>query len=124
MDTSSGNTVESLKHKYGSFTVPQIHEVKMSLRKDIFFLLLCVDPKTKQEYKYIDVNKSFENLLYKIGGLNTLLFCQPEVVTVLTLLQEAYTEYLNPEFSFKVYRKLILDAGAAVLSIREVDKNA
>lgn len=96
----------------------------MTLRKDIFFLLLCVDSKTKQEYKFIDVNKTFENLLYKIGGLNTLLFCQPEIVTVLSLLQEAYTEYLNPEFNFRVYRKLILDAGAAVLNIKEVDADA
>lgn len=93
----------------------------MLMRKDIFFLLLCVDPKTKQEYKEINVNKTFENIMFKISGLNQLLFCPPELVTILSLLEQAMVEYNNPDFEFRRYRKLILDAGSEVLKIKEVD---
>ena len=109
-----------MKHKYGEFTQNQIVETKESLRKSIFFLLLCVDQKTAHEYGYVDVNKTFEGLLLKIGGLNELLLYQPEIVTIMSLLEAALIEYNNPNFNFKVYRKLILDAGAEVLNIKEV----
>jgi hypothetical protein len=79
-----------------------------------------VDRKTAWEYKDIDVNKSFKNLLLRIGGMNDLFMNPPELVTVLSLLQAAMTEYNNPEFNFKTYRKLILDAGAEVDRLEEV----
>ena len=109
-----------MKHLYGEFTAEQIVQAKKSLRGSIFFLLLCVDQKTASEYENIDVNKSFKGLLLKIGGMNDLLMNPPELVTVLSLLQAAMTEYNNPEFNFKTYRKLILDAGAEVEKIKEV----
>ena len=95
-------------------------QTKKSLRSSIFFLLLCVDRKTAWEYEGIDVNKSVNGLLLKIGGMNGLLMNPPELVTVLSLLQAAMTEYNNPEFNFKTYRKLILDAGAEVDKLGEV----
>ena len=109
-----------MKHLYGEFTKDQIVQAKKSLRGSIFFLLLCVDRKTALEYEGIDVNKSFNGLLLKIGGMNDLLMNPPELVTVLSLLQAAMTEYNNPEFDFKTYRKLILDAGAEVDRLGEV----
>lgn len=109
-----------MKHLYGEFTRDQIVQTKKSLRSSIFFLLLCVDRKTAWEYEDIDINKSFNGLLLRIGGLNDLLMHQPELVTVLSLLQAAMTEYNNPEFNFQTYRKLILDAGAEVDRLKEV----
>lgn len=109
-----------MKHLYGEFTREQIVQAKKSLRSSIFFLLLCVDKNTSSEYKDIDVNKNFEGLLLKIGGMNELLMNQPELVTVLSLLQAAMMEYNNPEFNFRTYRKLILDAGAEVDKLKEV----
>jgi len=109
-----------MKHLYGEFTKEQIVQTKKSLRSSIFFLLLCVDRKTASEYEDIDVNKSFNGLLLRIGGLNELLMNQPELVTVLSLLQAAKIEYNNPEFNFHTYRKLILDAGAEVDKLEEV----
>ena len=109
-----------MKHLYGEFTEEQIVQIKKSLRGSIFFLLLCVDKKTASEYKDIDVNKCFKGLLLKIGGLNTILMNQPELVMVLSLLQAAMIEYNNPKFDFKTYRKLILDAGAEVEKLKEV----
>ena len=56
----------------------------------------------------------------KIGGLNELLMCQPELVNVMSLLQAALREYNNPKFSYKRYRKLILDAGSEIMKLKEV----
>ena len=108
-----------MKHLYGEFTQNQIEQAKKSLRGSIFFLLLCVDRKTAHEYQDVNVNACFNGLLWKIGGLNHLLMCQPELVTVMSLLQAAMIEYNNPEFNFHVYRKLILDAGAEVEKLKE-----
>ena len=109
-----------MNHLYGEFTQNQIAQTKKSLRGSIFFLLLCVDNKTSHEYKDVDVNKNFEGLLLKIAGMNELLMNQPELVTVLSLLQAAMIEYNSPEFNFRTYRKLILDAGAEVDKLKEV----
>lgn len=109
-----------MKHIYGEFTENQISKTKKSLRGSIFFLLLCVDETTCHEYKEIDINKCFKGLLLKMGGLNDLLLNQPELVTSMSLLQAALNEYNNPNFDFKTYRKLILDAGAEVDRMKEV----
>lgn len=109
-----------MQHLYGEFTQNQIAEIKKSLRGSIFFLLLCVDNKTSHEYKEVDVNKCFNGLLLKLGGLNQLLMNQPELVTVMSLLQAAMNEFNNPDFNFQTYRKLILDAGAEVYKLKEV----
>jgi hypothetical protein len=109
-----------MKHLYGEFTQNQIAQTKKSLRGSIFFLLLCVDNKTSHEYKDVDVNKSFQGLLLKLGGMNQLLMNQPELVTVMSLLQAAMSEYNSLEFNFKTYRKLILDAGSEVDKLKEV----
>lgn len=108
-----------MKYMYGDFTANQISETKKSLRGSIFFLLLCVDPKTSNEYKDVDVNKCFDGLLLKMGGMNELLLCPPELVTTMSLLRAAMSEFNSPTYKFKTYRKLILDAGAEVDKIRE-----
>ena len=109
-------------HLYeGEFSENQISQIKKSLRGSIFFLLLCVDPKTSWEYQDVNVNKCFNGLLLKIGGLNELLLKQPEIVTTMSLLQAAFIEYNNPNFNFSTYRKLILDAGAEIDKLREED---
>lgn len=109
-----------MKHLYGEFTQNQISQTKISLRKSIFFLLVCVDEKTSQDCKEVDVNKCFEGLLLKLGGMNKLFMEPPELVTVLSLLQAAMIEYNKPKFNFHTYRKLILDAGAEVDKLKEV----
>ena len=113
-----------MKHLYGEFTQNQIKETKESLRKSIFFLLVCVDKRTSQkiveECGEIDVNNSLKGLLLKLGGMNQLFMEPPELVTVMSLLQAAMIEYNSPDFNFKTYRKLILDAGSEVGKLKEV----
>lgn len=108
-------------YKYGDFSHNQIHETKQSIRKSIFFLLLIVDPKTKNEYENVDVIAAFGNLLHKLGGMNSILLEPPEMVSVISLLEAALIEYSSPEFEWQTYRKLILDAGSEVLKVKEVD---
>lgn len=110
-----------IEHLYGTFSSSQIAQAKQSLRGSIFFLLLCVDPNTCKEYPNVDVLKCFNGLMLKIGGLNSLLQEQPELVNILSLLEAAKNEYTKINFDFSVYRKLILDAGAEVLRLKDGD---
>ena len=110
-----------MKHKYGSFTNEQIALTKNEIRKQIFFLLLCADPKTKDMYSYVNLNEAFNGLLYKLGGLNSILGEPQELVDIISLLEEALIKYNDSEFDFKIYRKLILNAGALTNNIKEVD---
>lgn len=108
-----------MNYKYGEFSSNQISEIKEYIRKRIFFLLLIVDPKTKDEYRNVNVCEAFDCELRKIGGLNSILFEPPELVRVLSLLEAALIEWNNPQFEWQKYRKLILDAGNEVLKIKE-----
>ncbi len=109
-----------MNHLYGEFTQNQIAQTKESLRKSIFFLLVCVDKRTAPTDVEINVNKCFEGLLLKMGGMNKLLMEPPELVTVMSLLQAAMIEYNSSDFNFRTYKKLILDAGAEVEKLKEV----
>ena len=90
------------------------------MRKQIFFLLLIVDPDTKDNYKDVNVEKAFNSLQCKLAGLNEMLFAPPELVRIMSLIEAALLEYHSEDFSYSVYRKLILDAGAETLKIEGV----
>ena len=110
-----------MKHKYGNFTETQILLTKKSIRKQIFFLLLCVDPETKDNYTHVDVCEAFEGLLYKLDGLSSVLGEPQELVDTISLLEEALIKYNEPEFNFRTYRRLILNAGSLINAIGEDD---
>jgi hypothetical protein len=114
--------MDSLKCRYGDFSGLQVSEIKHKMRKQIFFLLVIVDPETAKEYKNVDVNAAIENVLQVYGSLNDLLGYPKEFVEVMVLLNAAHMEYQKgaDEFDWKTYRKLILDAGSAVEKIKEV----
>lgn len=103
--------------KYGSFSKNQIDSTKAYIRKSIFFLLLYVDPHTKDVYPNVDVENAFQSLQLKLNGLNSILLEPPELVIVMSLIESALQEYRNINFDFKTYRKLILDAGSEIMKI-------
>lgn len=112
-------------HKYGEFADMQISEIKQILRKRIFFLLLVAEDEAKtNKTKFPDINLAQANttILWRISGLNELLGSPTELVTVLSLLEEAKNNYIN-NFDYEKYRKLILDAGAEVMNIATTDKS-
>ena len=106
--------------KYGEFSSSQISSTKLQLRKSIFFLLLYVDPETKNSYLNVDVENAFRSLQLRLNGLNSILLEPPELVTVMSLIESALQEYKKPVLNFKIFRKLILDAGSEVMKIKEV----
>ena len=110
-----------MKHKYGNFTETQMCSTKKSIRKQIFFLLLCVDPETKDNYAHVDVSEAIKGLLYKLDGLNSVLGEPQALVDTISLLEEALIKYSEPKFDFRLYRRLILSAGSLIDTMREVD---
>lgn len=113
--------MNTIHYKYGDFTGLQIKEVKKKMRKQIFFLLILVDPNTSGQFRNVDAGSAIEDVLRTYGSLNNLLGYPKEFVDVMVLLNAAYLEYQkgSEEFEWSVYRKNILDAGSAVLSIKE-----
>lgn len=109
-----------VKYKYGKLKPQQIRKTKETIRKQIFFLLLLADPATKGQYPDVDIKRAFDNLMYRINGMNSLLCYPSEIVEVLSILEEARLKLNEPELDFETYRKLVLDAGASVSNIKEV----
>ena len=103
--------------KYGTCSPDQIDSIKSHIRKSIFFLLLYVDPKTKDEYPDIDVAGAFRSLQYRLNGLNSILLEPPEVMETMSLLEAALIEFQSECFDFKRYRKLILDDGSEIMKV-------
>lgn len=114
------NNILTIPTKYGTFSSEQFEAVKISLRKSIFFLLLYVDRATCDSYPNVDINNAFKSLQLKLNGLNSILLEPPELVIVMSLIESALQEFNKPDFDFKVYRKLILDAGSEIMKIHEV----
>ena len=105
-------------HKYGEFADMQISDITKYLRKRIFFLLLYAeDMESKVNFPNVDLKQANTSLLWRISGLNELLGKPKELVTVLSLLEEANNIINDQNFDFAKYRKLILDAGAEVIKI-------
>lgn len=109
-----------IPYKYGSFTGNQIAETKENMRKQIYFLLCIADPNKAEDYDNVDISQAFRNVLRTFGGLNDLLNTPKEFVTVMSLLDAAYLELQSDEYEWRIYRKLLLDAGSEVLKIKEV----
>lgn len=105
-------------HKYGEFSPEQMEEAKVKLRKSIYFLLVCVDEKTRSGCQNVDVNKVFDNIFYRLNGLGSLLSYPVEIVFVMSLLEEARNNYNSVFFEFNKYKKLILDAGSEILELK------
>lgn len=108
-------------YKYGTFEDNQENVTKKYMQKQIYFLLLYVDEKTRERYEGVSVADAFESVLTWFGGLNELLKYPPELVRVCSLLEAARQEYCNPDFKYAKYRKLVLDAGAEVMKIKGVE---
>ena len=74
-------------------------------------------PYKQDNYEYLD--KYFESVLQRLIGFNRISGFQPEVITVMSLI-----EYARQESDFNKYRKAILDACGLIGKIKESDVNA
>ena len=98
---------------YAEVPPSQIAAEKTYLLSAIFKLL-----PYKQE-GYEDLDNYFESVQQKLIGFNRISGFQPEVITIMSLL-----EYARQESDFQKYRKAILDACGLVSSIKESGVNA
>ena len=99
---------------YGHFEDEQMENYKVKLHKELFWLLIYKDPKTRDEYLNVDFNKYFDGLMRRIDGLNALLFYPTEIVAIMSLLEAALIESKKVDFDYQSYRKLVLDAHSLV----------
>jgi hypothetical protein len=74
-------------------------------------------PYRQDNYEHLD--NYFESVLQRLIGFNKLSGFQPEVITIISLL-----EYARQENDFQKYRKAVLDACGAVKLIKESDTDA
>lgn len=91
----------------------QIAAEKQYFISAIFKLL----PYKQDNYEHLD--NYFNSVLQRLIGFNKISGFQPEVVTIISLL-----EYARGEEDFQKYRKAILDACGMVEFIKESDADA
>ena len=91
----------------------QIAAEKEYFLSAIFKLL----PYKQDDYEFLD--NYFESVLQRLIGFNKISGLQPEVITIISLL-----EYARGENDYDKYRKAILDACGTVKRIKESDPNA
>lgn len=95
---------------YGEITTEQFDEYKEKLHKKLFWLLLYKDPKTCEDYSYVNVDRYFTTLMKEITGLSKILSNPSEIIEILSLLQAANNEAQLEDFDYGSYRKFVLDA--------------
>ena len=98
---------------YKEIPPSQIAAEKKYFTSAIFKLL----PYKQDNYEYLD--NYFESVLQRLIGFNKISGCQPELITIMSLL-----EYAREENDYQKYRKAILDACGVVELIKESDPNA
>jgi hypothetical protein len=98
---------------YEEIPPSQIAAEKEYFVSAIFKLL----PYKQDNYEYLD--NYFESVLQRLIGFNKISGFQPEIITIMSLL-----EYARGESDYQKYRKAILDACGLVGLIKESDPNA
>lgn len=112
-----------INHKYGMFNSSQVYGYLEKMRKKIFWLILYTDENTNEKYRDVDVVSYQENLMRQLNGLNSLLLYPVEFVELFSILEAAYIELSKSQFNFKIYRKLVLDAGALIKNMKVGEAN-
>ena len=95
---------------YTEIPPSQIAAEKSYLISAIYKLL----PYKESAYEYLD--NYFNSVLQQLIGFNKISGFQPEIITIMSLL-----EYAREEDDFSKYRKAILDASGMVERIKESD---
>ena len=101
-----------MQYIYGNFTDKQINEAVRAMHGDIHKLLLYKD-NTIEEKIFEDDEAFlvfFENLMFKLGGTKTLFNDNGLMGTLMATLQGAMDNFKSDHFSYKKFRRAILDS--------------
>ena len=116
-----------MQYIYGTFTDKQINEAVRAMHNDIHKLLLYKD-KTIEEKIFEDDEAFlvfFENVMFKLGGTKTLFNDNGIMVTLISELQAAFDNAKSDHFSYKKFRRAILDSHGYIKAMfEEVDCDA
>lgn len=106
---------------YGNFSDKQMKSTENYMHNNIHKLLLYKDQLIEDKIFTSDeeFKEYFENVLFKFGGLNTLLGCPDEMVILISTLQAAYDLVDSPKYTYKLFRKAILDSHGYIKKICE-----
>lgn len=107
--------------EYGECTENQLEFYKTKLQKKIFWLIIYTDPKTSEPYKNFDVLRFHRNLIEEFSSFNSMFDFPDDFLEIINCLNEALDILMSDRFDFKRYRKLVLDAGALVTSLKVGD---
>ena len=97
-----------MKYKYGNYKDSQFQKYSQKIHARIHWLLIYAEKKDPI------LNQYFELLQLELDGLNELLNYPVQIVQIQNLIESARLEYTDPQFSYKKYRQLILDAHTVV----------
>lgn len=116
-----------MDYLYGKFSNKQILEVAHIMHSDIHKLLLYKDKYFTE--KIFDNDEDFiayfENLLFKFGGLNSILGEPDLMIVLMSTLKAAYNETQKESFNYRLFRKAILDSHGYIKAMfEEVDEDA
>lgn len=108
-----------MNYVYGNFSNEQMQANEQLMHSEIHKLLLYKDKNVTQKIfdSEEDFQNYFNNLLYRFGGLNELLFCPVQMVALMATLRAAYDMVNDDSYDYCQYRRLILDAHAYLKSM-------
>ena len=106
-----------MESKYCEVSSQQLEKYMSKLHTRVHWLLIYKE----EDYQLLD--EYFSSLLFKIGGLNSLLGEPWELLDLLSVLEAARLENNKSDCDFKLYRKAILDAHAIIDKYVDTIKN-
>lgn len=112
---------------YGDFTDKQIKEAARAMHNDIHKLLLYKDKHIEE--KIFEDDEAFfiffENVMFKLSGTKTLFNDNGIMVMLMSELQAAFNNVKSNHFSYKKFRRAILDSHGYIKQMfEEVDSDA
>lgn len=110
-----------ISFKYGECTKHQLEFYRTKLQKKIFWLLIYTDPNTCKPYKDFDILHYHKNLISEFSSLNSMFKFPDDFLEIVNRLNGALTILDSDTFDFQKYRKLVLDAGALLKSMKVGD---
>ena len=110
-----------MQYIYGTFTDKQINEAVRAMHNDIHKLLLYKDNRIEE--KIFEDDEAFliffENVMFKLGGTKTLFNDNGIMVTLMSELQAALDNAKSDHFSYKKFRRAILDSHGYIKAMFE-----
>lgn len=110
-----------MQYLYGEFTYDQIKSAIRVMHNDIHKLLLYKDEDIHEVIfnSEDDFLIYFNSLLFRFGGLNELLGEPEYMVALISTLQAAYDNVQSDDYTFRTFRKAILDSHGYIKSMFE-----